>query len=188
MGLFYFLPKARLSKGPHEIMGCCSQKCPGSGVGWVIQGRVGYRGMGWSGMGHAGVGLVIQGWGDTYRALSPSAHSTTWHLLGITQRAKFNYNHTPNDLELLREYKFNYNHKLKPGSFYCLSSGRLSEGPCEIQGCCSQKCSGEEVGGVKVGHKNTEYHKKFAYVMLNWMNVTNIYHIVDFNINLEAND
>ena len=82
------LPKGRLSEGSHEIQGCCSQKCSRGGGGWVC---------------HTGVGWVIHGWDDAYNALSPSAHSTTWYLLGITGGAKFNYNHTPNYLELPRE-------------------------------------------------------------------------------------
>ena len=57
------------------------------------------------------VGTVIEGWDYTYRALSPSAHSTTWQLLGITGGAKLNYKCTANYLELPREHKFNYNHK-----------------------------------------------------------------------------
>ena len=36
-----------------------------------------------------------------------------WQLLGITGGVKFNYNHTPNYLELLREQKFNYKCILK---------------------------------------------------------------------------
>ena len=71
----------------------------------------------WGEVSHTGVGWVIQEWDDMYRALSLSAHSTTWQLLGITGGAKFKYNHTPNYLELLREHKFNYNHKLRLGFF-----------------------------------------------------------------------
>ena len=36
------------------------------------------------------------------------------------------------------------------------------------------------VGWGEISHKSTEYPKKFAYVMLNWINFTNNYCIVDF--------
>ena len=36
------------------------------------------------------------------------------------------------------------------------------------------------VGWGEGGHKSTVYHKKFAYVMLNWIHFTNNYHVVDF--------
>ena len=55
------------------------------GVGWGMswRGGVGHTGVGWGGsyrggVCHAGVGWVTQGWDDTYRALSPSAHCTMW--------------------------------------------------------------------------------------------------------------
>ena len=69
----FCLPKGRLSEAAHEIQGCSSQKCSRGGVGWG----------GWcmscrGGVCHAGMGWVTQGWDDTYRALSPSAHCTMW--------------------------------------------------------------------------------------------------------------
>ena len=63
--------KGRLSEGPHEIQGCCSQKCSGDGVGWVMKstwwGGVGWvviKSTWWGGMGHeihihSGVGHEI---------------------------------------------------------------------------------------------------------------------------------
>ena len=35
-------------------------------------------------------------------------------------------------------------------------------------------------GWGECGHKSTEYHKKFSYVMLNWINLTNNHRNVDF--------
>ena len=66
----YCLPKGRLSEEPHEIQGCCSQKCSGGGVGharvgWVMdgvgQGRVGHRGVGWVGHEELGCGGSCRG-------------------------------------------------------------------------------------------------------------------------------
>ena len=91
-----------------------------AGVGWVIQGCVmqgwgrSYRG----GVGHAGVGWVTQGSDDT-----ENYHHLHTVLLVITGGSKFNYNHTHNYLQLLREHKFNYNHKLRLG-YFLLSTKR----------------------------------------------------------------
>ena len=60
--------------------------------------------------------------GNYLKLLGEPNSITTTHQLGIiTGRAKFNYNHPSNNLELLREHKFNYNHmpkgiELGPGS------------------------------------------------------------------------
>ena len=82
------------------------------GLSW--SGGVCHGGVGWGGM-----GCVMEGWGGSYTEQlgyrgqpSLSTHYTTWSLLKITGRPKFNYNHTPNYLELLREQIFNYNHTL----------------------------------------------------------------------------
>ena len=116
---YNYMPKCvklRLSEWPDEKGLICVQKC--SGVGMVGRSDI-----------HSN--LVIE-------AHHHCLHSTAWQLLGITEGAKFNYNHTPNYLELLRKpnsiitthlitwnYQgntFNYNHtpecvKLRLGSF-----------------------------------------------------------------------
>ena len=43
-------------KGPHEIQGCCSQKCSWGRVGHAGVGWVGHTGMKWSGSCRGGVG------------------------------------------------------------------------------------------------------------------------------------
>ena len=121
-----FVPKNVPGVGVGWVMQGCSGSCRGGvghvGVGWVMQGWVGHVGVGWGGSCSGGVGwvgvchnsnLVIET-NHHYLHTPPS-----WQLLGITGGAKFNYNHTPNYLELLREQKFNYNHapkcvKLRP--------------------------------------------------------------------------
>ena len=81
------------------------------------------------GVGWGGVGYIEQ---LGYRGQpSLSAHSTTLVITWNYWGAKFNYNHTPIYLELLREQKFNYNHtlecvKLRHGSFL-LSTKRKTQ-------------------------------------------------------------
>ena len=59
MGLFYCLPKGRLSEAAHGKRLLCAQKCTRGGVGWVCHGGVGW---GWGGC-VGGVGSVMEGWG-----------------------------------------------------------------------------------------------------------------------------
>ena len=55
MGLFYCLPKGRLSEADHEKRLLCAQKCTRGGVGW-----------GGGGVCHGGVGCVMEWWGGSY--------------------------------------------------------------------------------------------------------------------------
>ena len=122
-------------------------------MGWGGSYRGGWVIQGWGGSYRGGV--VHTGWGGSYRSGGVGHRGVGW---GGSYRGRKS------------------NHKLRLESFYHLLKGRLSKGPHEIQGCCSRNV----LGWGEIGHKNTEYHKKFAYVMLNWINFTNNYCIVDF--------
>ena len=74
-------------KQPMKLRDVLPKNVPGmGGVGWCVMqgwGGVCHTEVGWDmscrgGVGHTGVGWVTQGWDDTYRALSPSAHCTMW--------------------------------------------------------------------------------------------------------------
>ena len=78
---FIVYQKGDLVKYPIKSRDVLPKNVPGvrwGGVGCVMQGWGGVCHAGVGGVGHAGVGWVIQGWDDTYRALSPSAHCTMW--------------------------------------------------------------------------------------------------------------
>ena len=65
--------KGDLVKQPMKSRDVLPKNVPGVGLGGVC-----HAGVGWGGVCLAGVGWVTQGWDDTYRALSPSAHCIMW--------------------------------------------------------------------------------------------------------------
>ena len=110
----------------------------------------------------------------------------TLYYLVITQNywgAKFNYNHTPNYLELLREQKFNYNHTLvcqiKTWVFFIVyQKGDLVKQAMKKGSFVPKNVPGVRQGGG--GHYSTEYCKKCTCVTFNWIHFGNNDHIVDF--------
>ena len=156
---------------PKLFQGWCVVWC--GGVGWCGWGEVGW--VWW--VDHVQSNLALEA-NNHYLHTPPS-----WQLLGITRGAKFNYNHTPNYLEFLREQKFNYNHtlkcvKLRLGLFIVYQKGDLVKQPMKKGSFVPKTISGVRQSGG--GHYSTEYHKKCTCVTFNWIHFSNNDHIVDF--------